>query len=553
MKKMVSAFFALVLLVSTFTVSAAASSPETVPPVFGGTARASSDVIHVTISLLNVADTSVHSGQIEVAYDTSKVTLSKAELGASIADADVKSLDTAESGKVQVGFANLAAVPAGPVLEIDFQPAAESYMDAQFTVSVPEYSVGEDGTEGEMISDHSDFVVTISRPSSGSGSGSGSSSSNVTTSDVNEGGQSSTVTTARPSATEQNGKSSASVSTSLGAQIVEQAVQNNSDTVVIAPKMSKNTKHAELKMPGSVLRDLGEQTNADLRIETPVANVTIRNEALSELGRDAKQVVVSAEKTDDNAVKIDITVDGESVSTVTGGLKTSFDLGEGEVAVLVAPDGTETIIRKSLVEGSMAYVLLDGPATVKIVDNTKSFDDVADGDWFNDYVGFVSSHELFKGVTDTQFAPDVTMTRSMLATVLWRLENEEAVSVSDVFSDVGSDEWFSSGVLWANEHDIVQGYGGSTFGPADSITREQLATMLCRYAKYAGVDTSAESKLDSFSDRDQVSSWAKDSLEWAISAGLVEGKPGGLLDPGASASRAEVAAVLQRMITVLVK
>ena len=189
--------------------------------------------------------------------------------------------------------------------------------------------------------------------------------------------------------------------------------------------------------------------------------------------------------------------------------------------------------------------------TVKVIDNDKEFVDVAEGAWYAEAVEFASSHDLFKGVGDDKFAPAAPMTRAMLATVLYRLEDAAATGTNP-FDDVADGTWYTDAVTWANEEGIVMGTGKG-FDPNANITREQIATMLYRYAKYLGLDVGGSAALDQFSDGGETASWAKDAMQWAVSAGLFEGSANGRLNPQGDATRAEVAALLMRMVKLIVK
>ena len=391
---------------------------------------------------------------------------------------------------------------------------------------------------------------TPSTPSAPSAPGSG-----VTTDTTMQNGGNTTETTAKPSASVSGDSASSSVSGSMGSEIVDQAEKNKSDSVVIAPDMPGNVTKADVTIPGSTLSQLGEKTDADVTVKTPAGSVTIPNEALEDLGKSGSSVTVSVEnKVDNNTTSVDVKVDGKSVGTVPGGVKAALPVKDGQVAVLVDADGNETIIQKSLVEDGTAYMMLDGSATVKIVDNRKTFDDVNSSSWYSDAVTFASSHELFGGTGDGIFSPDSDMTRAMLATVLWRLESEAEAGQGAVdFADAVSGSWYADGVAWASAEGIVQGTGGNNFSPDNSITREQLATMLYRYALNRGLDTGKRANLSGYTDGASVSSWAGDAMQWAVAVGLIQGKGDGVLDAGGTATRAEVATVLQRLVGLLVK
>lgn len=150
--------------------------------------------------------------------------------------------------------------------------------------------------------------------------------------------------------------------------------------------------------------------------------------------------------------------------------------------------------------------------------------------------------------SETEFAPEGAMTRGMLVTVLYRLEGEPSAG-SAAFSDVPADSWFAKAVAWASESGVVNGVGDGKFAPDDRITREQLATMLQRYAAYLSL--SGESgTLDGFADADRVSDWAREAMQFAVANGIIGGKDHNLLDPRGNATRAEVATMLRRFVSL---
>ena len=244
---------------------------------------------------------------------------------------------------------------------------------------------------------------------------------------------------------------------------------------------------------------------------------------------------------------ISVTASGPVQVKVTG-------VSSGQVAAVVDGSGRVTdIIEKSLVENGAAYFCLPGSANVKIINNAASFTDVRSSDWYASAVTFASSHELFSGMGNGIFAPGAQMTRGMLVTVLWRLEDKPAAASALSFSDVASGDYFYTAVQWAAANGIVKGYTDGSFQPNKSITREEMAALLNRYMDYLGRDTSVRGDLSRFSDGDKVSAWAADNLSWANGAGVITGRPDGTVDPQGTATRAEVAAMLQRIVSALVK
>ena len=161
----------------------------------------------------------------------------------------------------------------------------------------------------------------------------------------------------------------------------------------------------------------------------------------------------------------------------------------GTVAVLVKADGSEEVIKTSLAtENGVAVTLSDGD-TVKIVDNSKFFADVPASYWGAEAVDFASSRELFSGTGETTFSPDTAMDRGMLVTVLYRLENEPGVGSGSSYADVAEGVYYADAVAWADANGAITGYEDATFAPARTITREEMAVVLYRYAQRKGYDT----------------------------------------------------------------
>lgn len=186
---------------------------------------------------------------------------------------------------------------------------------------------------------------------------------------------------------------------------------------------------------------------------------------------------------------------------------------------------------------------LNDPDT-PLVDKPFLFEDVAEADWFYDAVKFAVESGIMKGVSDTVFSPMEVTTRGSIITMIHRLEAEPEGLAT--FPDVVPDAWYSAAVAWGADHEIVKGYGDGTFAPDESITREQLAAILYRYASFKGYDVSASAELDTFADGGEVNSWAVDAVRWAVGVGLIQGKSGNRLDPAGTASRGEAAAMMMR-------
>ena len=181
-----------------------------------------------------------------------------------------------------------------------------------------------------------------------------------------------------------------------------------------------------------------------------------------------------------------------------------------------------------------------------------SFSDVDSGDWFYEEVFSACSAGLMDGVSATAFDPDGAVTRGMAVTVIYRMAGEPAMPEAAwgyPYKDVDADAWYAVPVYWARLNGVVSGLDESSFAPGGQISREQLAVMLCRYAGFAGLDTSPGS-LEGFADAGSVSAWAADAMAWAVGHGIISGDGSGALDPQGGVSRAQLAAMLVRMESI---
>ena len=177
-----------------------------------------------------------------------------------------------------------------------------------------------------------------------------------------------------------------------------------------------------------------------------------------------------------------------------------------------------------------------------------SFTDVKTTDWFYDEVAYVYEEGIMNGTTDTTFDPNGTLTRAMVVTMLYRMENEPNISAAGTFSDVSRGQWYTEAVEWAAAENIVNGVGNGKFAPNDPITREQLATILYRYlTEYDGESADATASLASFSDAGKVSSYAETAMKWATGAKIITGDNGKLMPQG-KATRAQAAAMIARFM-----
>ena len=181
------------------------------------------------------------------------------------------------------------------------------------------------------------------------------------------------------------------------------------------------------------------------------------------------------------------------------------------------------------------------------------FGDVKSADWFYNDVKYVYEKGMMAGTAADVFAPNATTTRAMIVTILYRLEGSPAVTGTSAFVDVPVGQWYTDAVNWAAANQIVKGTSATTFAPNASITREQMAAILYRYAQYKGYDVTKKADLSGYSDNGQVSAYAKDALAWANAAKLINGVTNTTLAPQGNATRAQVSAILHRFCDGVVK
>ena len=179
-------------------------------------------------------------------------------------------------------------------------------------------------------------------------------------------------------------------------------------------------------------------------------------------------------------------------------------------------------------------------------DTTITFTDVKENDWFFESVKKAYESGLMKGMTDTEFAPTLSVTRAMFVTVLYRLAGEPVVNFALGFDDVKSEEWYTEAIRWAASENIVLGVTDTEFGVNNEITREQMVTILYRYKK-----ATADSSMPNFKDADNISSYAVDAVNWAVANGVMKGNADNTFAPKNNATRAETAAVFTRLTSII--
>ena len=246
-----------------------------------------------------------------------------------------------------------------------------------------------------------------------------------------------------------------------------------------------------------------------------------------------------------------VLVDGAAASCPAGSVRAAVAVNAADdlTAWSLADDGSISAVGGAYDAGQQTYAfdVVNGVTAIARF----PFTDVVAGTWYYGAAAYAYNNGLFAGMTPTTFAPNATMTRAMLVSVLWRLAGEPAPKAPNTFVDVPDGAWYTDAVTWAAENGVVSGIGGSRFDPSGFVTREQTAEILYNYAHSKGYDVSARADLTAFPDAGSVSGWAEKALSWANAAGLINGtvRDGQtILDPQGSASRAQVAMILMNYV-----
>lgn len=256
---------------------------------------------------------------------------------------------------------------------------------------------------------------------------------------------------------------------------------------------------------------------------------------------------------------VNISHSGDGVAKVDK----SYASAGAKVTITVTPGRNATVQRITVTDedgerlkltenrdGTYSFTMPSGTANVyvRFSGSGLPFADVPSGSWYYDDVAYVYDTGLMTGLTATAFGPNLSTTRGMIVTILWRMENEPAAKHGCPFADVRRGSYYEQAIAWASENGIVTGFDAATFAPDRAITREQLVAILFRFAAYRGMDAvTLRENLSSFQDQAAISAYAVSALNWAVGEGLMQGT-GDKLEPTGNATRAQVAAMLRRFI-----
>ena len=256
---------------------------------------------------------------------------------------------------------------------------------------------------------------------------------------------------------------------------------------------------------------------------------------------DLANIVKSDKTTAAAGENVTLTVTGEGTLTVTdasGKTVALTDLGSGKYTFKMP---------SSKVTAAFKPTTADQPCDGGADCPSARFADVDTAKWYHLSIDYVLTHKMMNGVSSSAFAPNANLTRGMLVQILYNLEGKPKGTAAN-FSDVQADAWYAESVGWAAANKIVTGYADGTFRPNAAVTREQAAAILYRYAQSKGIDVSVgeNTNILSYADAQQASEYAISALQWAVGAGVLNGKNGNRLAPTGTATRAEIAAIMQR-------
>ena len=247
--------------------------------------------------------------------------------------------------------------------------------------------------------------------------------------------------------------------------------------------------------------------------------------------------------------------------TVSGTGGTAVAQSNGVVVITPA---TGYKIAKVLVNGQEVAIPADGNLTglqpsdkvtvtfEKISESVDlPFTDLAEEAWYSGAVEYVYAHGLMRGMSETVFSPNTSLTRAQAVQILYNLEDQPVVSGAATFTD--AEHWAKTPIAWAQQTGVVDGYEDNSFRPENPISRQEFAQMMYNYAKYKGYDLTAKGNLDAFPDADKMGAWAEPALAWANGNKLINGHDDGTLDPGGITIRAQAASILMRFDLNIVK
>lgn len=330
---------------------------------------------------------------------------------------------------------------------------------------------------------------------------------------------------------------------------------NNGNRVLINPTFTGEESRIEFSLTGSGISSIAA-SGAALGLNTPILKLYLSPAVIAELAAKGYKKISFIIEIVDGKISVSIMADGRRLDNINGNITAQVpvpDASGGTVAALVNSNGEMDIIRMSAVRGGLLTVPLTGSADFAVISNAMDFSDT-DQHWAAEYIDFVTARDLFRGTGENRFSPEMGMTRGMIVTVLGRLSGINPDEYDEMgFSDINENAYYARYVEWAARNGIVNGVGQGLFFADQDVTREQLAVILHNYIKYMGLNL-AQSTIgdEAFADEDEISDYARDGVAAMQRAGIINGKGGNRFDPKGLASRAEVAAMLERLVSSIV-
>ncbi|WNS46316.1 choice-of-anchor I family protein [Paenibacillus sp. MMS20-IR301] len=331
-----------------------------------------------------------------------------------------------------------------------------------------------------------------------------------------------------------------------------------------------DAKKVTVEFSSDFLNKLASGTQADLRINTGFAVITLGNQAADAISKAAKgeTLRISVDRSSVSALggSVQALVGNRPVYdfTITDGVSGITSFGGEAVKVQIpynqaaGEDPNAIAVYYIDNSGNAISVLSRYNAATQIVEFQTShfskfavsyldsgFRDTADH-WAKDSINFAAARGWFTGLGDRKFAPDQTLTRGMIATVLGKMSGADTSAASS-FTDVQAQKYYAPYIAWAAANGIVQGTGNNRFAPDQAVSREELAVLMNNYLSYLKLQPGQQAATSSFADSEEISSWAAAAVANIQQSGLISGKPGNLFDPKGTATRAEVTAVLKKL------
>ena len=336
--------------------------------------------------------------------------------------------------------------------------------------------------------------------------------------------------------------------------VIDKIKENNSNKTVIHLENMSSNNITRLSIPMKFLEEIYNKETSELFIKSENIILNFSRSQLGQFIANGSDLLFEIDLVINDLVNIRIL--NPKREPIILDSKIIFGIKTPSSSASLVFINENTLISFSNNKDGFLFGYDNNPIILKISENKMLFNDVSN-QWFEKYIDFVSSRELFNGTGDGKFSPNAPMTRGMLATVLYRLSlSDNPIFVSrerKQFSDVNESMYYAHPINWAYERKIISGYGDNIFGPDSFVTREQIALMMYNYFKANSLYSDKTDYLANYVDKDELSSWALEAMNFALGSGLLQGKGNGILDPSGNATRAEVAAILTRYIQNVLK